>query len=479
MTDDPRLAAFPAGFTWGAATAAYQIEGSTTADGRGPSIWDTFCRVPGATRNGETGDIAVDHYRRYREDVTLMAGIGLQAYRFSIAWPRIQPTGRGRPLAAGLDFYSRLVDSLVEAGIEPVVALYHWDLPQALQDRGGWPTRETALRFVEYAEIVYGRLHDRVRRWGTINEPWCVAFLGHAAGLGTPGAHAPGVGDPARAIDTVHHLLLGHGLAVRAMRAIDPSRELGIYLNLAPARAVGAESTPGLLDGLRRIDALQNRLFLDPLLRGSYPADALADLRAFGRPPVEPGDLEAIAEPLDWLGVNYYFDRLLEAGDPGPPLAALFPGLAGVRQAIVEPLTDMGWPITPVGLHDLLVRLRASYPYLPPLLISENGAAYDDQPAPDGSIDDRRRIDYLAAHIAQLRLAIAEGVDTRGYFVWSLLDNFEWAEGYSKRFGLVHVDYATQRRTPRRSAGWYRDVIARNGLAGDGAASDLPTTSEP
>ena len=473
MTDDPRRAAFPAGFTWGAATAAYQVEGSTTADGRGPSIWDTFCRVPGATRNGETGDVADDHYRRYPEDVALMAGIGLQAYRFSIAWPRIQPAGRGRPLAAGLDFYSRLVDRLLEARIEPVVALYHWDLPQALQDQGGWPARETALRFVEFAAIAYGRLHDRVRRWGTINEPWCVAFLGHAAGLGTPGAQAPGIGDPARATEAVHHLLLGHGLAIRAMRAIDPSREFGIYLNLLPARAVGTVSTSGLLDGLRRIDALQNRLFLDPLLRGRYPADGLADLSPFGGPPVQAGDLAAIAEPLDWLGVNYYFDRLLEAGEPGPALAALFPGIAGAREAVVEPLTDMGWPITPAGIRDLLTRMRADYPNLPPLLISENGAAFDDPPAPDGSIDDRRRIEYLAAHIGQVRLAIAEGVDVRGYFVWSLLDNFEWAEGYSKRFGLVHVDYPTQRRTPRRSAGWYRDVIARNGLGDEVGPSQL------
>ena len=471
MTNDPRGSTFPAGFSWGAATSAYQIEGSTAADGRGQSIWDTFCRLPGATHLAETGDVAVDHYRRYREDVALMAALGLQAYRFSIAWPRIQPSGRGRPLAAGLDFYSRLVDSLLEAGIEPVIALYHWDLPQALQDRGGWPARDTALRFVEFAEIVFTRLHDRVRRWGTINEPWCVAFLGHAAGLGTPGAQAPGVGDPARAIETVHHVLLGHGLAVRAMRAIDPTRELGIYLNLAPARAVGTGSTPALLDGLRRIDALQNRLFLDPLLRGRYPADALADLLPFGRPPIEPGDLEAMAEKLDWLGVNYYFDRLVEAGDPGPPLAAIFPGLAGAREAVVEPLTDMGWPITPAGIRDLLVRLRADYPNLPPLLISENGVAYDDPLAPDGSIDDQRRIDYLAAHVGQLRLAIADGVDVRGYFVWSLLDNFEWAEGYSKRFGLVHVDYAVQRRTPRRSAGWYRDVILRNGLEGAVPAS--------
>jgi beta-glucosidase len=446
---------FPEGFVWGAATSAYQVEGEVEADGRGVSIWDTFCRLPGAIARGESGEIAADHFRRYRGDVALMRDIGLRAYRFSVAWPRIQPTGRDHPNPAGLDFYSRLVDALLDAGIEPVPVLYHWDLPQALQDQGGWPERETAHRFAEYAQIVFHALHDRVRWWGTINEPWCVAFFGYASGV-----HAPGEHDASQALRAAHHLLLGHGEATQAMRAMDPRPRIGIPLNLVPTRTVQSPPTDTVRDGVRRIDGLQNRLFLDPLLRGDYPEDVVADMVPFGGLPIQPGDDATIAEPLDWLGVNYYFDRTVEAAlEPGP-LGSAYPGVSGLREEVGRSdVTDMGWPITPSGLHDVLVELDRTYPSLPPLWVSENGAAFDDPPGADGSIDDARRIDYLAAHIAAVERAIDEGVDIRGYFVWSLLDNFEWADGYAKRFGLIHVDFETQRRTPRRSARWYRAVI--------------------
>jgi beta-glucosidase len=457
---------FPDGFLWGAATSAYQIEGAVDADGRGPSIWDRFCRLPGAIRNGDTGEVATDHYRRYRQDVALMADLGLHAYRFSVAWPRIQPTGEAPAREAGLDFYRRLTDALLEARVEPMIALYHWDLPQALQDRGGWPSRETALRFAEYADVVFRALHDRVRWWGTINEPWGVAFPAYAGG-----ESAPGWREPARAIQAAHHVLLAHGLAVQVMRAMDPRARLGIFLNLHPARPAAPHRSRVVADGVRRLDALQNRLFLDPVLRGTYPDDAIADLRPFGQLPVLPGDEELIAGRLDWLGVNYYFDRLVEPAERPSRLDLVFPGVSGVREAPpTVGATDMGWPITPIGLHDVLVRLTADYAPLPPLFVTENGAAYDDAPGPDGLIDDQRRIAYLAAHIREVGRAIAEGVDVRGYFVWSLLDNFEWTVGYAKRFGLVHVDYATQRRTPRRSARWYREVIERNRLPGSDVA---------
>jgi beta-glucosidase len=452
---------FPERFIWGAATSAYQVEGAVDADRRGPSIWDTFCRVPGTVAQGETGDVAADHFHRYLDDVELMRGIGLGAYRFSVAWPRIQPAGRGPANVRGLDFYARLVDALLEAGIQPLATLYHWDLPQALQDGGGWPARDTALRFAEYARIVYGALHDRVSWWATINEPWCAAFLGHSAGV-----HAPGERDPARALRAAHHLLLGHGEAVGAMRAIDPRPMIGIPLNLVPTHAATDDQTPSLQDAVRRIDGLQNRLFLDPIVRGSYPVDLLEDIAPLGGLPLEAADAETIAEPLDWLGVNYYFDRTIEAGDGRGSLEPSFPGVTGVREVAPRgPTTDMGWPITPLGLRDLLIRLWRDYPGLPPLLVSENGVAYDDPAGPDGSIDDAGRIAYLAAHIDAVADALAEGVDVRGYLVWSLIDNFEWAEGYAKRFGLIHVDYTSQKRTPRRSATWYAGLIRSAALA--------------
>jgi beta-glucosidase len=449
---------FPDGFLWGAATSAYQIEGAVREGGRSPSIWDSLCRVPGAIHGGDTGDVADDHYHRYRDDVALMASLGLKAYRFSVAWPRVLPAGRGAVNEAGLDFYRRLVDELLAAGIEPHLTLYHWDLPQVLQDAGGWPARDSARWFAEYASAVFDALHDRVRFWTTLNEPWCSSLLGYADGV-----HAPGIRDPRQATRAIHHLLLGHGLAMQAMRAIDPSPSLGIVLNLQPIRVGEPDPSPLLLDAIRRVDGLRNRVWTEPVLRGRYPEDVAADLEAFGGLPVRDDDLVTIAQPLDFLGVNYYADDLLVSA-PGGTIPHS-PGVqdVGGRDPGLD-ATDMGWPVTPDGLRDLLLTLAASYPELPPIHVTENGVAYDD-PIVEGAVHDDRRIAYLDAHLRALHAAIVAGVDVRAYFQWSLLDNFEWSHGFHMRFGLVHVDYDTQVRTPRDSARWYRDVIARNGLA--------------
>jgi beta-glucosidase len=426
------VATFPDGFVWGAATSSYQIEGSVDADGRGPSIWDTFSRVPGAIHGGDTGDVAADHYRRYREDVALMRDLGLKAYRFSVAWPRIQATGVGAPNQAGLAFYSRLVDELLAAGIVPVVTLYHWDLPQALEDAGGWPARDTAFRFADYAAIVFDALRDRVSQWSTLNEPWCSSLLGYATGV-----HAPGTRDPRLATRAIHHLLLGHGLAVSAMRAIDRGPGHGIVLNLAPVYPASDPPSPVVAEAVRRYDGLRNRVWTEPLLRARYPEDVRDDLAAFGGLPIESGDLDLIAQPLDWLGVNYYNDSVLEDA-PGAVVVDA-PGTSDARQQPAGPdATDIGWPVTPDGLRALLVALRDA---------------------------------YLDSHLRGVLAAIDAGVDVRAYFVWSLLDNFEWSRGYSMRFGIVHVDYETQRRTLRDSARWYRDVIANNRLGDEAAAA--------
>lgn len=448
---------FPEGFLWGTATSSYQIEGAVREDGRGPSIWDAFCRIPGTIRDGHSGDVANDHYHRYREDVALMKSLGLRAYRFSVAWPRVLPAGKGAVNRSGLDFYSRLVDELLGAGIEPTATLYHWDLPQALQDSGGWPARDTAYRFAEYAAVVFGALHDRVPRWATLNEPWCSSLLGYA-----DGEHAPGLRDPALATRAIHHLLLGHGLAVQAMRAVDPRPAQGVVFNLQPVLAGMAEPGEALREGIRRYDGLRNRVWTESVLRGRYPDDVAQDLQAFGGLPVEARDASIIRQPIDWLGINYYHDStLIEA--PGAAIRST-PGLHGVTEAGPGPAaTDMGWPITPDGLRELLVTLKATYPDLPPVYVTENGVAYDD-PLVDGAVHDARRIAYLDSHLRAVHAAIQEGVDVRGYFQWSLIDNFEWSHGYHMRFGIVHVDFETQKRTPRDSAWWYRDVIMRNGL---------------
>jgi beta-glucosidase len=460
---------FPPGFVWGVATSAYQVEGAVREGGRGPSIWDTFSRVPGRVVGGDTGDVAADHYHRYREDTALMAGLGLGAYRFSIAWPRVQPEGHGPANPRGLDFYSRLVDSLLESGIQPWVTLYHWDLPQALQDAGGWAGREVVGRFVEYAAIVYEALRDRVDNWTTLNEPWCAAFLGHAAGI-----HAPGVQDPATAIRATHHLLLAHGQTVRALRSLAAGPRIGINLNLDPV--LPATPAPADVDAARRIDGLYNRLFLDPLFLGRYPGDVLDDLDGLGGlDRVDLEELATIAAPLDLLGVNYYRPFTV-AARPGRPRFGGEPS-AWVGAGDVEfvprglPQTALGWEIDASGLDELLLRLHRDYPRVP-LFVTENGAAFDDGLDPEGRVRDDARVRFLDEHLRAAHRAIRGGVDLRGFFVWSLLDNFEWAEGYAKRFGIVYVDFATQRRVPKDSARWYRDAIARGGL--DGRPPDSP-----
>ncbi|MFF0570552.1 GH1 family beta-glucosidase [Streptomyces sp. NPDC004041] len=443
----------PAGFRWGVATSSYQIEGAAAEDGRTPSIWDTFCRVPGAVEGGEHGDVACDHYHRMPEDVELIAGLGVDTYRFSLAWPRIQPGGRGPANDKGLDFYKRLIDELRGRGVTPWITLYHWDLPQELEDAGGWPARDTALRFAEYAALTYEALGDRVEHWTTLNEPWCSAMLGYAHGL-----HAPGRRDPGDAMAAVHHLLLGHGLAARALReaAGDNPLELGITLNLGTATPETGSAADR--EACRRADGLGARLYLDPLVHGRYPEDVVADLAAQNiELPVRDGDLAAIATPLDVLGVNFYrgmqFSGVTEDGSPVD--AEGLPVVRAVERDL--PRTAMDWEITPAELTDLLVRLERDYGL--PTVVTENGAAFDDTVAPDGSVPDADRTAYLADHIDAVAAARARGADVRGYFAWSLLDNFEWAYGYGKRFGIVRVDYATQTRTLKDSAKWYRDTI--------------------
>jgi beta-glucosidase len=441
---------FPDGFAWGAATSAYQIEGAVREDGRGESIWDVFVRRPGAVLDGSDGDVAADHYHRYREDVELLRQLRLGAYRFSIGWPRVVPTGSGAVNAAGLDFYERLVDALLEAGIEPWATLYHWDLPQPLEERGGWRDRATVDRFTEYALAVHERLGDRVPVWLVLNEPWCSAFLGYATDV-----HAPGACDPAGAVVAAHHLLLAHGRTVRALRSAG-ARGLGSAINLVPVRP--AAQTEADVDAARRIDGLQNRLWLDALLRGRYPDDVVADLAAVtDLAHVRDGDLAEIAAPIDLLGINYYYSWAV-AGDGEPRRPSEWVGSEHVR-FVPQPLpvTSMDWAVDAAGLTATLGRVAELAPELP-LAITENGAAYPR------ALDDRDRLAYLDAHLRALHDAIAGGVDVRGYMAWSLLDNFEWGWGYSQRFGVVDVDYETQRRTPRASAWWYADVARANAL---------------
>ncbi|MFJ3202466.1 GH1 family beta-glucosidase [Streptomyces sp. NPDC086989] len=458
---------FPPDFLWGTATAAYQIEGAAREGGRTPSIWDTFSHTPGKVFEGHTGDVAVDHYHRYPEDVRLMAELGLNAYRFSVSWSRVQPTGRGPAVQKGLDFYRRLVDELLAAGIDPALTLYHWDLPQDLEDVGGWPERSTAERFAEYATLVADALGDRVKRWITLNEPWCSAFLGYASGV-----HAPGRTNPVAALRAAHHLNLGHGLAVRALRSALPAdAQLAVSLNLHEVRPLSPSAEDR--EAARRIDAVGNRIWLGPMLEGGYPEDLLADTAhltdwAF----VRDGDPAAIHQRLDLLAVNYYTSTVVShvakgAARPqddghGASEHSPWPGADQVafHRAPGE-RTAMGWPVDPSALYDLLTRTTARYPGLP-LVISENGAAYEDVIGPDGTVHDPQRAAYIHAHLDAVHRAITDGADVRGYFLWSLLDNFEWAYGYAKRFGAVHVDYDTLERTPKSSARWYSRV-ARTG----------------
>ena len=428
---------FPAAFAWGVASSAFQIEGASTVGGKGASIWDEFCRLPGAIADGSDGSIACDHYNRLESDLDLIASLGVGAYRFSISWPRIQPTGSGEVAGPGIDFYNRLVDGLLERDIEPFATLYHWDLPAALQrEHNGWAHRDTAYRFAEYAALVAERLGDRVRSFATHNEPWVTATVGHELGH-----FAPGLKDRALAMQVSHHCLLSHGLAAKAMRSSRSNLDVGIVLNLSPVYS--ATDSPADRMVASREDGLLVRWYMDALLRGEYPQDILEYLAA-DAPQVEDGDAQLIAEPLDFLGVNYYYPIVSIEGRPFSP----------AREGV--PVTDMGWEVAPANFTDLLLRLDRDYD-LPPLFITENGAAYPDLVI-DGGVKDEERRSYIETHIRAIANAIDQDVDVRGYFVWSLLDNFEWALGYTKRFGIYYVDYETQARILKRSGFWYKNL---------------------
>ena len=462
---------FPPTFLFGAATAAYQIEGAAHEDGRTDSIWDAFCRVPGAVVNGDNGDVACDHYHRYREDVALMADLGLQTYRFSTSWARVRPDG-GPVNAKGIDFYSRLVDELLEKNVLPWLTLYHWDLPQALEEKGGWTNRDTAYLFQDYALSVHDALGDRVSNWTTLNEPWCASFLSYIGG-----EHAPGRQDPAAGLAAGHHLQLAHGLAVQALRERDATLSLGITLNLTVPDPVDPTDA-GDLDAARRIDGQFNRFFLDPIFRGSYPADLLEDVAHLGFDAVvQPGDLDVISAPIDALGVNYYHGELVSAHPSDLPMSteapserpkrSPFPAAEGVYWHLRDlPLTAMNWEVQPEGLTRLLERIHREYTSGPgvKLAVTENGAAYNDVLSPDGAVHDADRAEFLELHLGAILDAIELGVPVHGYFYWSLLDNFEWAWGYDKRFGIVRVDYDTQVRTPKDSAIAYTRIITGRAL---------------
>ncbi|MER7441525.1 GH1 family beta-glucosidase [Micromonospora avicenniae] len=434
---------FPPGFVWGASTSAYQIEGAVKEDGRGESVWDTFSRTPGRTRNGDTGDVAADHYRRYREDLDLMRDLGLGSYRFSIAWPRIQADGTGAPNQRGLDFYRRLVDGLHERGIAPMATLFHWDLPQTLQDAGGWESRDTAYRFADYAETVFRALGDRVPVWLTINEPKTVVQNGYLSGH-----HAPGRQDPEAAYLVAHHLQLAHGLAVRALRATGPGR-IGPALNLHPCYP--ADDSPEAAAAARLYDGYENRLYLDSVFAGRYPQDVLADLGPQSRigQGIADGDLDVISSPIDILAVQYYTPIYVTAG-------------GGTARR--WPTSEADWQqIYPQGMYDILTRVTRDYGPVP-LTVTENGLPTADTLNADGTVDDAGRVAFLRDHLAAAHRAVTAGVPLESFHVWSLLDNFEWDEGYDQRWGLAYVDYATQRRILKRSAHWYRAVIADNGF---------------
>lgn len=495
---------FPTDFTWGAATASYQIEGAVSEDGRTPSIWDTFARVPGAVVGGDNGDVACDHYHRYPEDVALIKRLGFGAYRFSTAWPRVRPDG-GTANPAGLAFYDRLVDRLLEAEVTPWLTLYHWDLPQALEDAGGWTNRDTADRFVDYALSLYDALGDRVDHWTTLNEPWCSAFLGY-----TGGQHAPGRQEGVAGIVAAHHLMLAHGKATAALRERMASagrdrQQVGITLNLTVPEPFDP-SRPGDVEAAADVDTLWNRVFLDPIFTGAYEprlAERTEGLTWDGRKWqafVRDGDLEVISAPLDFLGVNYYHGdapstaehpvaELVDTLGPRPSRPTASPYPAGVQMSFPRrglPTTGQDWEIQPDGLRQLLERLHRDYlaplaekQPVPPIYITENGAAFPDTTVVDGKVDDQDRLDFFDAHLRAVAAAREAGVDVRGYFAWSLLDNFEWAYGYGQRFGIVHVDYDTQVRTPKASAEWFAQVIAdgrlpqRAGLGTGGASGQV------
>ncbi|CAN2169351.1 BglB Beta-glucosidase/6-phospho-beta-glucosidase/beta-galactosidase [Candidatus Nanopelagicaceae bacterium] len=454
------MATFPKDFIWGAATSSYQIEGAAYEDGRGLSIWDTFCKTPGKVANGDTGDVANDHYHRYLEDIALMKELGLKSYRFSFAWPRMFPNGDGVREERGFAFYDRLIDALLEAGIEPLATLYHWDLPQTLQDKGGWTNRDIVKAFADYSTAVVEHFGDRVKKWTPINEPWVVSWLGYGIGI-----HAPGVKDRKSAFAAAHHTVLAHVASTHAMRAVRNDILTGPVLNQANSIADDPKD-PVQAHALAIADAHQNTFWMDAFMKGSYPqilldtyGDELASV-------IKPGDLESATVKNDFIGINYYFDNYIHPSKGGGNQWHSIAGLFGldIDETAPGPLTDMGWPLTPFGLKNLLVRWHKEYGNaLPDLFITENGVAYDEGISEDGKCHDQRRIDYLSTHLAAVAGAIAEGSHVKGYYQWSLMDNFEWALGYEKRFGIVHVDFDTQKRTIKDSGYWYKDVIANNG----------------
>jgi len=463
---DPNLT-FPTDFLFGAATACYQIEGAVNEDGRTPSIWDTFSHTPGKVLGGDNGDVAADHYHRMRDDVALMKQLGLRAYRFSIAWPRIQPGGSGGFNQKGLDFYSSLVDELLDNEILPVATLYHWDLPQELEDAGGWTSRATAQAFAPYAAKLAQTLGDRIHLWTTLNEPWCAAYLGYASGV-----HAPGRTNGADALTAVHHLNLAHGLAIQAIRAELPTAQVSVTHNLHVIRPADPHSADDI-DIVRRLDALGNRAFLGPELEGAYPEDLIADTAAVTDWSfVRDGDLEDIHQPLHLLGINYYTTSIARMWDgvserdleDGHKASEHTPWVGVDNVDFVRepgPRTAMGWLVDPAGLTELLVRTAKAYPGQP-LIVTENGAAFDDSVDEDGQVHDTQRVEYVRAHLAAIKDAIDAGADVRGYQLWSLLDNFEWAWGYGRRFGVIWVDYDTQERIIKDSARFYAEVIRAN-----------------
>lgn len=441
------LTAFPVGFRWGLATAAYQIEGAVDEGGRGPSIWDTFSRTPGLSLHGDTGDIACDHYHRWQGDFDLLASLGVTDYRLSVSWSRLQPSGSGPLNPVAVEFYSALLRGLRQRGIRPLVTLYHWDLPQPLEDAGGWPVRETAYRFAEFARLTVDQLGDLATDWVTLNEPWCSSFLGYGRG-----AHAPGRTDYRAAVAAAHHLNLAHGLAVAAIRAISPAARIGITNIVTDIRS----ATGSVEDAAaaRRLDAVSNRVFLDPVYLGAYSAEVLDVLNPWGLSEVVlEGDLALIATPTDFAGVNHY-QRVIASDDETQPFDVL--------EVAAEPATtSFGWSVIPASLTAVLKRVAAEFTTLP-IYVTENGASYNDYVDPDGSVVDTERVDYFQGYLSAAADAIRSGVDLRGYYAWSFLDNFEWAEGYSKRFGLVFVDYRTQERIPKLSAHWYARLIAEH-----------------
>ncbi len=452
---------YPKDFLWGTATSSYQIEGAFDVDGRSESIWDRFAKTPGKVMNGDTGDIAADHFNRFKEDVAIMRELGIDGYRFSLAWPRLLPNGTGKIEPRGFDFYNRLIDELLENGIEPLITAYHWDLPQVLQDQGGWANRNIVDQFENYSHHIATAFGDRVKDWITINEPWCVSWLGYMSGI-----HAPGVKNRKEAVAAAHHTAMAHAASSRVIKELVPNSKVGITLNMTNVRVLG-EANADTAKVERLMDANLNRWWIDAYLTGNYPAELIEYYGDLVDGVILPGDSELLLAKPDFMGINYYSDAFIGNAQPGDkPLSdgGPYPFDLTVNQAppANTSVTDFGWPITPLGLADLLVRVHHDWPEIPSLCITENGAAFNDGPDENGEVNDDRRVQYLKSHLDAIEVALAKGVPLTGYFAWSLLDNFEWAEGYDKRFGLVHVDFETQKRTMKKSAYVFRDHIQLN-----------------